>query len=184
MVRPLCDSEKATSGRARAMRLTTSAQWPYSVCSDLRNLRRAGVLKYRSWTSMVVPQAPDEGATVPRCEPTISQAWGASAVREVTATAATAAIEASASPRKPSVATFSRSVRDAILEVAWRASASGSCSGAMPRPLSVMAMRLTPPSSSRTVIWVAPASSAFSSSSLTTAEGRSTTSPAAICEIS
>ena len=32
----------------------------------------------------------------------------------------------------------------------------------------------------RTVIWVAPASRAFSSSSLTTAEGRSTTSPAAI----
>jgi hypothetical protein len=36
----------------------------------------------------------------------------------------------------------------------------------------------------RIVICVAPASSAFSSSSLTTAEGRSTTSPAAICEIS
>jgi hypothetical protein len=70
------------------------------------------------------------------------------------------------------------------LEVAWRASASGICSGGMPRPLSVMAMRFTPPSSSRTVICVAPASSAFSSSSLTTADGRSTTSPAAIWEIS
>src|SRR5450830_1410796 len=54
----------------------------------------------------------------------------------------------------------------------------------MPRPLSVIAMRLTPPSSSRTVICVPPASSAFSSNSLTTAEGRSTTSPAAIWEIS
>jgi hypothetical protein len=54
----------------------------------------------------------------------------------------------------------------------------------MPRPLSVIAMRLTPPSSSRTVICVEPASSAFSSSSLTTADGRSTTSPAAICEMS
>jgi hypothetical protein len=58
------------------MRRTTSAQWPYSVCSDFRNLRRAGVLKYRSCTSMVVPRAPDDGATVPWCEPTISQACG------------------------------------------------------------------------------------------------------------
>jgi len=121
---------------------------------------------------------------VPRCEPTISQACGAPAVREVIDTAATEAIEASASPRKPSVFTFSRSVSEAIFEVAWRASASGSSSGGMPLPLSVMAMRLTPPSSRRTVTWVAPASSAFSSSSFTTAEGRSTTSPAAICEMS
>jgi hypothetical protein len=67
---------ECTSGRASAMRRTTSAQWPYSVCSDFRNLRRAGVLKYRSCTSIVVPNAPDDGATVPRCEPTISQACG------------------------------------------------------------------------------------------------------------
>ena len=33
------------------------------------------------------------------------------------------AIDANASPRKPSVMTFSRSDSDAILEVAWRASA-------------------------------------------------------------
>jgi hypothetical protein len=46
---------EGTSGRANAMRRTTSAQWPNSVCSDLRNLRRAGVLKYRSCTSTVVP---------------------------------------------------------------------------------------------------------------------------------
>ena len=111
MVRPLCDSENDTSGRASAMRRTTSAQWPYSVCSDLRNLRRAGVLKYRSCTSTVVPCAPDDGVTVPLCEPTISQAWAASAVREVTVTAATEAIDASASPRKPRVPTFSRSCK-------------------------------------------------------------------------
>ena len=184
MVRPLCDSENDTSGRASAMRRTTSAQWPYSVCSDFKNLRRAGVLKYRSCTSTVVPCAPDEGETLPLCEPTISQAWAASIVREVRVTAATEAMEASASPRKPRVPTFSRSLREAIFEVAWRARASGNCSLSMPRPLSVMAMRFTPPSSRRTVICVAPESSAFSSSSLTTADGRSTTSPAAICEIS
>ena len=67
--------------------------------------------------------------------------------------------------------------------MSWRASASGICAGAMPQPLSAMAMRFTPPASSRIVSCVAPASSAFSSNSLTTAEGRSITSPAAICEI-
>ena len=59
-------------------------------------------------------------------------------------TRATDAMEGRASPRKPSVVTFSRSCRLAILDVAWRASASGICAGAMPQPLSAMAMRFTP----------------------------------------
>jgi hypothetical protein len=46
-------------------------------------------------------------------------------VREVTVTRATEAMLASASPRKPSVATRSRSASVAILLVAWRARASG-----------------------------------------------------------
>jgi hypothetical protein len=45
-------------------------------------------------------------------------------------------MDASASPRKPSDSTLSRSVSVAIFDVAWRASASGSSSGGMPRPLS------------------------------------------------
>ena len=61
---------------------------------------------------------------------------------------ATDAIEASASPRKPSVATRSRSSSVAILLVARRASASGRSSRAMPTPSSATRMRLTPPSSS------------------------------------
>jgi hypothetical protein len=43
-----------------------------------------------------------------------------------------------------------------------------------------MAMRATPPPSIETVITRAPASRLFSTSSLTTLAGRSTTSPAAI----
>jgi hypothetical protein len=47
-------------------------------------------------------------------------------------------------------------------------------------PSSSTEIRRTPPASSRTVTWVAPASSALSTSSRTTEAGRSTTSPAAI----
>ncbi len=81
---------------------------------------------------------------------------------------------------EPSVATDSRSSRSAILLVAWRETASGSCSGAMPLPLSRMRIRRTPPSSRSISTRLAPASIAFSTSSLTTDAGRSTTSPAAI----
>ena len=69
------------------------------------------------------------------------------------------------------VATVSRSCRLVILLVAWRRSATGSSSGGMPRPSSSTAIRRTPPASSRTVICVAPASSALSTSSRTTEAG-------------
>ena len=71
-----------------------------------------------------------------------------------------------------------------ILLVAWRASASNNSSRAMPQPLSVMRMRLMPPCSRSTRISVAPASRLFSSNSFNAAAGRSTTSPAAIWEMS
>ncbi|MCY1303764.1 hypothetical protein D9M70_534880 [compost metagenome] len=127
----------------------------------------------------MVPIPPDAGCTVPVSALTCV-AWASAAVRLVSASWETEAIEASASPRKPSVSTDSSSSRDAILLVAWRISATGSSVAGMPQPLSVMTMRRTPPSSSRMPSCVAPASSAFSSSSLTTEAGRSTTSPAAI----
>jgi hypothetical protein len=50
-------------------------------------------------------------------------------------------------------------------------------------PLSVMRISVVPPSLISTVIAVAPASIAFSTSSFTTELGRSTTSPAAILSI-
>ena len=81
---------------------------------------------------------------------------------------------------KLEVSTASRSSRLAILLVAWRDTASGNCSAAMPLPLSRIRIRRTPPSSRSISTRVAPASIAFSTSSLTTDAGRSTTSPAAI----
>src|SRR3954471_2514326 len=93
---------------------------------------------------------------------------------------ATAAKEASASPRKPIVETASRSSRLAILLVAWRARARDNSSRAIPAPSSSTCTRRTPPSSSVTAMLVAPASRLFSSNSFSTEAGRSTTSPAAI----
>ena len=92
---------------------------------------------------------------------------------------ATAPIEASASPRKPSVAIVARS-SPASFEVQWRATASARSSRRMPAPSSVTRIRLLPPPAVTISIRRAPASSAFSTSSFTTLAGRSTTSPAAM----
>src|SRR5262245_44842759 len=92
---------------------------------------------------------------------------------------ATAPIEGSASPRNPSVRMSSRS-SSGSLEVAWRSTASARSSRLMPLPSSVTQIARRPPPSVSTSMWVAPASSAFSTSSLTTLAGRSTTSPAAM----
>ncbi len=92
----------------------------------------------------------------------------------------TAAIVGSASPRKPSVAIDSKSSAPLIFDVACRSKASSESSGFMPQPSSVIRIKRLPPDSVSIRIDRAPASSAFSSNSLTTEAGRSTTSPAAI----
>ena len=92
---------------------------------------------------------------------------------------ATLAIEGSASPRKPSVATCSIASSGSF-EVAWRSSASAISAGVMPQPSSTTSIRSIPPPASATAIRVAPASIAFSTSSFSALAGRSTTSPAAI----
>ena len=91
----------------------------------------------------------------------------------------TAPSEGKASPRKPKLWIFVRS-DPSILEVACRLSARGRSSGRMPQPSSITRISVLPPSEISTRIWRAPASKAFSTSSLTAEAGRSTTSPAAI----
>src|SRR3954471_18894431 len=169
-------------GRASAMRRKTSSQWPNSVPSVFRNFRRAGVLKYSSSTVTVVPVARAAGSTSASSPPSQRMVLpcAASRARLEIATRATEAMEASASPRNPIVDTPSRSCRLKILLVAWRASASGRASRAIPAPSSSTCTRRTPPSSRVTAMLVAPASRLFSSSSFRTEAGRSTTSPAAI----
>src|SRR5690625_1127772 len=100
--------------------------------------------------------------------------------REVSAKRDTDATEASASPRKPMVATCSRSSKLAILLVACEASANGKSSATMPPPSSRTRIKREPPASISTSMRVLPASRLFSTSSLTTDAGRSMTSPAAI----
>ena len=75
---------------------------------------------------------------------------------------------------------LSRSEISRSLLVAWYIKANGRSSNAIPSPLSSTMIRNLPPSVRDTRIRVAPASRAFSVSSLTAEAGRSTTSPAAI----
>ena len=68
-----------------------------------------------------------------------------SAVRLRNTSRLTSAIEASASPRKPSVPTRNRSSASASLLVAWLATASGNSSAGMPQPLSTTRIISSPP---------------------------------------
>lgn len=67
-----------------------------------------------------------------------------------------------------------------ILLVAWRSKAMRASMGDMPQPSSTIWISSRPPSRKLTFTEAAPASMAFSIISLTTDEGRLTTSPAAI----
>src|SRR5690606_11281746 len=154
-------------------------QCAYSVASARRNLRRAGTSSNNCRTSMVVPIEPEAGVGA-LVDAWICQAWGASALREVSVSRATDAIEARASPRKPIEATDSSSLSEAILLVACRVRARVSSSCGIPEPSSLTEILRMPPPSRRTSIARAPASMAFSSNSFRTDAGRSITSPAAI----
>ncbi len=181
-VRPSAAVVKPTAGWARATWRTASRHRSCSVPTVRRNLRRAGVLKKRLRTVTLVPTGPAVGRGGETVSPSTSicAAAGLSAVRERMESRETAAIEASASPRKPSVAIRSRSVAASILLVACGATARCSSPSGMPEPSSVMRTSSVPPCSRSTPIRPAPASRAFSISSFTTLAGRSTTSPAAI----
>ena len=131
---------------------------------------------------MVVPHGQPAGSserTFPasRCNLTPSAAPCARVRRSIFDTAE---IAASASPRKPRVPMQARSSFLRILLVAWRRKAVRASSGAMPQPSSVMRRKVIPPFCNSIVIFFAPASMEFSTSSLTAEAGRSTTSPAAM----
>ena len=181
---PSLSSRNATPGAAKARRRTASSAWSASVRGFFRNFRRAGVAKNRSLTTTRVPGAPAAGATSDTRPPSTEMVAAASPRaasrgREVMASRAAAPIEGSASPRKPSVLISTR-LSSVSLEVACRWTANANSAADMPMPSSVTSMREMPPSRRATAIRVAPASSAFSTSSFTAAAGRSITSPAAM----
>ena len=175
-------SRKATSKRASAKRSITFTTCDSSVLSLRRNLRRAGTLKNRSRTSTSVPAGCADGRGPSTTPPstTISAPRAVPMAREAMRSRATEPIDGRASPRKPRLRTAARSSSEAILLVAWRCTARGSSAASMPRPSSRIRTSEIPPPSTSTSIRVAPASRLFSTSSLTSEAGRSTTSPAAI----
>ena len=91
-----------------------------SVRSDRRNLRRAGTLKNRSFTSMLVPTGCGLGDGSENTPLSAVTAYPTSldAVRDTTRMRDTDAMLGSASPRKPSVPTRSKSSMLPILLVA------------------------------------------------------------------
>ena len=131
---------------------------------------------------MVVPRGQPASSTGPGTPPSREREAprGLSWVRVITSTRETAEMAARASPRKPRVPMASRSYSVRSLLVAWRRKAVFSSEAGMPQPSSVTRRKVIPPWAISTVTAEAPASMAFSMSSLATEAGRSTTSPAAI----
>ena len=121
-----------------------------------------------SWLSTLQPE-------MERDVPISSVAW-----RVFSSTCATAAIEARASPRNPMVCKEKRSSAWRIFDVAWRSKASRASVSDIPFPSSITCIDVFPASTTSTSMRFAPASTAFSTSSLITEAGRWITSPAAI----
>ncbi len=153
-----------------------------SVAYERRNLRRAGTLQKRSRTSTSVPGGQPAERTSARVPAFTSMRVPSSSSwrRVVSKKRETEAMDGTASPRKPSVSMLSISPTSRILLVAWRSSERMASSRDMPQPSSWTATSLRPPWEMVIFMDLAPASMAFSTSSLATDAGRSTTSPAAI----
>ena len=153
-----------------------------STESFFRNLRRAGTLKKRFLTIILLPGAHASGVWLSTFDPLITRRVPiVSSLRMVRrSTWAIAAIEASASPRNPIVDSVKRSSARLIFEVAWRSKAMRASVSLIPQPLSITWISVRPASLSIMVMEVAPASMEFSTSSFITDAGRWITSPAAI----
>ncbi len=161
------------------MKALTGRSSPWSL---FMNLRRTGKLAKSRWTVMALPRR--RGACVfSRRAPlrkTQRQPRPSSLSAVSRSMSATSRIDGRASPRKPRVSRRSRSSNSASLDVLWRRKAISTSSAPKPQPSSSTRTSSLPPALSSTAISPAPASMAFSTSSLTTESGRSITSPAAI----
>ncbi len=169
---------KWASARARVVSETARV----SAAVDRRNLARAGRLKKSVRTVTVVPGCRAISSTATTFPPLIfTRVPGPPPAGAVSnSNRETAAMDGNASPRKPSVRIARRSRSSPIFEVACRSMASIASSRTMPWPSSATRISVLPPARMSISMWVARASRAFSTSSLTADAGRSTTSPAAI----
>ncbi len=148
---------------------------------ERRNLRRAGTLSNRPSTRMRVPGGKRRRPLARRLAVVDldSPAVGAPRTRLSSVSRETLAIDGSASPRKPKLVTWSIASSGSF-EVACRSSASRISSGAHAAAVVGNLDQLEPARGEPHRDWFAPASSAFSISSLSALAGRSTTSPAAM----
>ena len=165
-----------------ASRRTTSRQAAYSLRADAqelaprRHLARTAARPGRACRAAArpAPRRPRSPWSTTRRQPSAPRAGGfrASAARRWRSRAA---------PRRESQA--SRPLRWPRRAASrWRGAPAParSPSALMPQPSSVTSIRSSPPCAKPTAIRVAPASIAFSTSSLSAEAGRSTTSPAAM----
>ena len=154
-----------------------------SACSCLgflRNFNLAGVFSNSPSTSHVVPRALPHGVISVIAPNFALSLYESSPLQEVICMVLTAAIDAKASPLNPREEILSRSFAEHIFEVACGSMQRVRSSLLIPAPSSDILMEVMPPFSMEISIFLAPASIQFSTSSLTTLAGRSTTSPAAI----
>ena len=141
-----------TPGWDNAIFSSVSLQWPTSVASARMNFRRAGTFANSRRTSMRVPTGMPTGSSSgsrPGRDRSRVPA-DASRCRDAMLTCATAAIDASASPRNPSVATSSSSAPFDSLLVACRVIERTRSSGWIPTPSSSTTIFASPASSSST----------------------------------
>ena len=165
---------RATCGLTRAIRSNSLIILRNSVSFDFRNLRRAGTLKNRFLIEKILPSVQASGLISSNVEPAMDSFVPNSVPlkRVRSSTWATAAIEASASPRNPIVWRENRSSAEDILEVACRSNAIRASVSDIPFPSSTTWINVRPASLMFTWICAAPASIAFSTSSFTTEAGR------------
>ena len=127
-VLPSCSSVKPTCGYASASVASHDEMRANSAAGGRRYSRRTGTLANRSRTTTRVPGGPASGrgvADLVAVRIDRGRDLGAARCARRSSRFATAAIDASPSPRKPSVSTRASSEASAIFEVAWRVSASG-----------------------------------------------------------
>ena len=132
-----------------------------------------------SSTTMVVPRVPAHGLGSAASPGLAGTRWpsakharyaqGDPSVMLVMVTCATCDMDASASPRKPNVSICCRSSYSRSFEVANLSQTRPKSSRMMPCPVSWICRSLSPPPLASTAIDVAPASSEFSSISLSCA---------------
>ena len=158
-------------------------RWIHSASRmrDLRKRRRPGKCCRSLCTETLAPTGLAAGSVWTASGSANSRVPSSSSeVRVRISTWATLAMLHSASPRNPRVRMLSRSSIERILLVEKRSTARRTSSRLIPHPSSDTRISSRPPSRTSIDTLIAPASMAFSISSLTTEAGRSITSPAAM----